>query len=358
MALKFKVKYHKLDFLFEAGTSRGILNHKKTWFIIAYNSNLDGVYGIGEAGPLTGLSVDDIPDFEERLNDELAKIENSELPSSTEGIFDMAKLISSKMPSVRFGVETALLDLLFGSKKRHFVNKFYDSGAPIQINGLVWMGNSELMLERLEEKIKQGFRCIKVKIGAIEFENEIKLLANARSTYTSSELELRVDANGSFSFDEVKQVLKKLNELDVHSIEQPIKAGQRSEMAQLCSNSPVPIALDEELIGIDLYQDKFELLDQIRPQYIILKPSLLGGFSSTLEWIKIAKSLSIGWWVTSALESNIGLNAICQFTSSLHVSLPQGLGTGSLYKNNIDSPLEVIGDQIKYNSEKSWGNVY
>lgn len=358
MALKFEVKYRKLEFLFEAGTSRGTLNYKNSWIIRVFDNSLPEIDGLGEAGPLSGLSVDDVPDFEEKLKHELKKIEDSELPSTTEKVFELAKNISANMPSVRFGIETALLDLLNGGKRKCFDNDFYKVGAPIQINGLIWMGDSDLMLARLEEKINQGFRCIKLKIGAIDFEREMDLLEKARNRFSNLELELRVDANGAFTFEQAQNVLERLGELKVHSIEQPIKAGQLKDIAKLCSNTPVPIALDEELIGIEPYLQKQKLLEQIKPQYIILKPSLLGGFANTLEWIEIAKSLNIGWWVTSALESNVGLNAICQFTSWLKVSLPQGLGTGSLYKNNIDSPLEVIGDQIQYNTTKEWGRVF
>ncbi len=357
MALKFTIEYRKLDFLFEAGTSRGVLNHKDIWLIKAYDELKPNTYGVGEAGPLKGLSIDDIPDFDVRLSSELAELENRSIPISEEAIFDLASNVSVRLPSVRFGVETALLDLFYNGKRKHFENEFYDSSKPLQINGLVWMGNSELMLKRLEEKMKQGFRCIKIKIGAVDFENEMQLLEKARERFSPEELELRVDANGAFSLREAPQVLERLEKLKVHSIEQPIKAGRIGEMANLCASTPVDIALDEELIGITSYADKQELLEDIKPQFIILKPTLLGGFASTLEWIEIAKANNIGWWITSALESNVGLNAICQFASSLQVAMPQGLGTGSLYKNNIESPLEVIGDQISYNPKKSWGHV-
>lgn len=357
MAIKFDVKYRKLEFLFEAGTSRGILKHKKTWFIRVYDESKPSVCGIGEAGPLKGLSIDDIDDFEDHLNEELNRLGTVSMPVNQNEVFDLARNISDKMPSVRFGVETAFLDLLKGGKRAHFDNDFYAKGKPIRINGLIWMGDSKLMLNRLEEKMSSGFGCIKIKIGAISFDEELQLLQNARKRFPETELELRVDANGGFSYDQVLQVLRKLKELGVHSIEQPIKAGQVDLMAKLCEQTPVPIALDEELIGVVAYADKEQLLGKIKPQYIILKPSLLGGFASCLEWIEIAEKTNIGWWVTSALESNIGLNAICQFTSWLDVSMPQGLGTGGLYKNNIQSPLTVEGENIFYDSNLSWGNV-
>ncbi|VAW29363.1 O-succinylbenzoate synthase [hydrothermal vent metagenome] len=354
MALKFEIECRELEFLFNAGTSRGILTHRKTWFIKVWNQESLTIHGIGEAGPLRGLSIDDIPDFEFRLKNELIKLEKYEMPSSEVGIYDLAKKVDSSLPSVRFGVETALLDLYYGGKKKCFINQFYDEEKPVWINGLVWMGESELMLKRLKEKLKSGFTCIKLKIGALNFEDEIRLLEMVRKKYTPSELELRVDANGAFSYTEVDKILNSLNKLGVHSIEQPIKAGQPELMAELCRNTPIPIALDEELIGVNDYQAKADLLQRIMPQFIILKPSLLGGFASCLEWIKIAEKLNIGWWLTSALESNIGLNAICQFASSLHVKLPQGLGTGGLYANNIESPLELNCDLIYYKQNKKW----
>ncbi len=354
MALKFKVECRELEFLFEAGTSRGVLTRRKTWFIKVYDSENLTIHGIGEAGPLRRLSIDDIPDFELQLKNELAKLENFEMPSSEVAIYAFAEKVDPSFPSVRFGVETALLDLYYGGKKKCFINQFYDEAKPIRINGLVWMGDSELMLRRLQEKMKDSFNCIKVKIGAINFKDEIRLLETARKKYAPSELELRVDANGAFASTEVGEVFKTLKRLGVHSIEQPIKAGQPELMAELCRNTPIPIALDEELIGVRDYQAKADLLQRIMPQFIILKPSLLGGFASCLEWIKIAKQLNIGWWLTSALESNVGLNAICQFASSLNVKLPQGLGTGGLYANNIKSPLELNGDLLFYKQSKKW----
>ncbi len=356
MALKFTVKSHNLKFIFKAGTSRGILTHKKIWFINVYDTD-KSIYGIGEAGPLKGLSIDDIPDFENRLQNELLKLEGIHMPVSEKEAFAIAGRVDDKLPSIRFGVETALLDLYHGGIKKHCNNSFYVDGRPLKINGLVWMGDSDLMLKRIEEKIEQGYRCIKLKIGAINFEEEMRLLMKVRKRFSASELELRVDANGAFSFKSALKVLQRLSQLDVHSIEQPIKAGQPTLMATLCKKTPVPIALDEELIGVNSYQEKKALVQKIMPQYIILKPSLLGGFTSCLEWIEIAKDLKIGWWLTSALESNIGLNAICQFASFLDVKRPQGLGTGGLYANNIDSPLTLKGENIYYNHEKKWGKV-
>ncbi len=354
MGLKFRIESKKLNFLFEAGTSRGVLKEKLVWILNVSVKNNPLVIGIGEAGPLKGLSIDDIPDFEKHLIKEVKRFEKCAVPKTIEDVLELVKTIPSSLPSVKFGIETALLDLINGGVRKIFDNAFYAHGAGIQINGLVWMGKSELMQKRLSEKINSGFKCIKIKIGAIGFDKELELLTQARAAFDVNELELRVDANGAFSYEDAQPVLQELKKINVHSIEQPIKAGQRVLMAKLCRTTPVPIALDEELIGINSYEDKKELLIQIKPQYIILKPALLGGFNSCKEWIEIAESLNIGWWITSALESNVGLNAICQFASHLNVTLPQGLGTGNLYSNNIASPLEINGDIINYNHTKTW----
>ena len=357
MALKIEVVPHELEFLFEAGTSRGVLRNKKVWYLKVTDDNNSGVIGWGEAGPLSELSIDDVPDFESRLKAVVHSFQGKPIPIGINEVNQLLQEIPEKLPSVRFGMETALLDLVHGGTKRIFKNKFYDKSQPIQINGLVWMGDSDLMMRRLEEKIEQGFKCIKVKIGAIDFEEEMKLLERARSKFSSNELELRVDANGAFDPKKARDVLARLKVLEVHSIEQPIKAGEVLDMRDLCAETPVPIALDEELIGNTTYTEKYWLLKVIQPQYIILKPSLIGGFNATKEWIEIAEEFGVDWWVTSALESNIGLNAISQFASSLEVKLPQGLGTGGLYANNIESPLTVVGDKLIYDTAKNWGQV-
>lgn len=357
MALKIEVVPHELEFLFEAGTSRGVLHSKKVWYLKVYDTGNPEVVGWGEAGPLSGLSVDDVPDFENKLEQVVSEFREKTSPISEEDVSKMILNIPEKLPSIRFGLETALLDVIHGGKKKIFTNEFYQSGKAIRINGLVWMGDKDLMMRRLEEKIKQGFKCIKVKIGAIDFEEEMKLLENARAKFSAQELELRVDANGAFEPKDARTILQRLKELDVHSIEQPIKAGQVLEMRELCASTPVPIALDEELIGYTTYAEKYWLLKVTQPQFIILKPSLIGGFAASKQWIEVANEFGVGWWITSALESNIGLNAISQFASLQNVSLPQGLGTGSLYKNNIDSPLTVVGGQLLYDNSKSWAQV-
>ncbi len=354
MPLNFTITPHKLDFLFEAGTSRGVLRQKATWFIKVFDTDKPQVQGWGEAGPLQGLSIDDVPDFEAQLRQALALLHIPKVPNNKEEIFKIAGKLPVSLPSVKFGVETALLDLLHGGKRKLFESTFYNAQTPLQINGLVWMGNRQVMQQRLNEKIKEGFRCIKLKLGAINLKDELALLQDARKLMPASKLELRVDANGAFTPDEAKLVLQELERLQVHSIEQPIAAGQPAQMALLCAQTPVPIALDEELIGVVGVEAKRDMLTTIKPQYIILKPGLLGGFAATLEWINLAEELQIGWWITSALEANIGLNAICQFASWLQVTMPQGLGTGSLYRNNIASPLQVKGEFIHYRPGVSW----
>jgi len=249
-------------------------------------------------------------------------------------------------PSIKFGIETALLDLSNGGDGIIFKNAFSRGEQKIPINGLVWMGDEKFMKEQIEQKLKEGFTTIKMKIGAIGIEKELEILRTIRSNYTADQIVLRVDANGAFKSQEAPAVLARLAELKVHSIEQPIKPGQWQEMRQLCENSPISIALDEELIGIDSKKDKIDLLETIQPPYIILKPSLHGGISGTQEWINLAEERNIGWWITSALESNIGLNAICQLAGEYSIELPQGLGTGSLYTNNIPSDLEIESGMI------------
>src|SRR5690606_27966806 len=257
-------------------------------------------------------------------------------------------------PSIQFGLEQAFLSLNSPDPFLLFPSPFTDGDRTIPINGLVWMGNEKFMHQQIEKKLAQGFKCIKMKIGAIDFEKEIALLASIRTEYGEDEIELRVDANGAFPYSRALDKLNRLAPYAIHSIEQPIKAGQVLEMKDLCERSPIPIALDEELIGIAQVTDKEELLQTINPQYIILKPSLIGGIKGSAQWISVAERLNIKWWITSALESNIGLNAIAQWTFTLQNKLPQGLGTGSLYTNNFESPLTVRDGQIGYVKSKDW----
>jgi o-succinylbenzoate synthase len=350
-----KVIPHQLKFKFDAGTSRGVLRTKGTYFIKVASTAFPGIAGYGEAGPLPGLSVDDTVVFMDQLTSVLHKIETFAIPNHEKGILDLvASTIPDFLPSARFAVETALLDLINGGKKRILPNNFFDRQQPIPINGLIWMGEKDFMLQQIREKLEGGYNCIKIKIGAIDFKQECGLLRYIRSKYGPEDVSLRVDANGAFGNEEALQKLDQLSKYALHSIEQPIKQGNVDKMASLCQNTPVPIALDEELIGINGIENKLHLLEAILPQYIILKPTLLGGIIATQEWIKLASERNIGWWMTSALESNIGLNAIAQLASTFNPILPQGLGTGQLYHNNIGSPLKVANGSIIYQKDSVW----
>ncbi|ADR20701.1 o-succinylbenzoate synthase [Marivirga tractuosa] len=347
------IQRHTLQFKFEAGTSRGTLKEKDSWYLKLFSENK--LIGIGEAGPLKGLSIEPLDQMETELEKVCEQLIGMQIPKSMDEVFEMAQDVSTEgFPSIRFAVETALLDALHGGKKLIFDTPFYQGKERIPINGLIWMGSEDFMKKQIREKLEAGFDCIKMKIGAIDFETELKLLKSIRAKYSKNEITLRVDANGAFLPDEAISKLTQLAEMDLHSIEQPIKAGQVKEMAKLCAATPLPIALDEELIGVNAYEDKIKLLKQTQPQYIILKPSLIGGIQSTLEWIKVAESLKIGWWMTSMLESNIGLNAICQLASYLKVKMPQGLGTGQLYHNNIASPISIANGETFYDVVKKW----
>lgn len=356
--VKADCKRYRLDFKFDAGTSRGVLKTKDTYFIRVSSESFPGVYGYGEAGPLAKLSVDDIPDFEQHLREICSQLAGVPLPDKEEALLEkLGALLPIEFPSIRFGMEVALLDLIHGGKRRIFPNSFYDDQKSMAINGLIWMGGRDFMLDQIGQKLEEGYDCIKMKIGSIDFEQEVALLAFIRERYSSQEVILRVDANGAFSKEEALKKLQQLSQFDLHSIEQPIRQGQWDAMEELCRTSPVPIALDEELIGIDDRNDKIRLLKKIKPQYIILKPTLVGGVFSTREWISLAEELSIGWWITSALESNIGLNAIAQLTSTCNPTMHQGLGTGQLYHNNIHSPLTLEKGSIAYRHDKSWADM-
>ena len=335
-------KKYILNFKQASGTSRGVLKTKETWFLIL---NTEGKKGIGECGLFRGLSVDDRPDYEEKLKWVCRNI-NLGLDEL------LAELMS--FPSIQFGLETAFKSLESPSMFELFPSKFTQSEDSIPINGLIWMGSEAFMKQQIKDKIEAGFNCIKMKIGAIDFQQEINLLKSIRSQFTSKDIELRVDANGAFHPSEALEKIKILSEFDLHSIEQPIKQGQFQDMAALCEDTPLPIALDEELIGIFSVTKKQELLQTINPQYIILKPSLVGGFCGSDEWIDIAEKQNTGWWITSALESNIGLNAIAQYTYTKNSNLSQGLGTGGLFFNNFESPLQVKNGTLRYRKNVNW----
>lgn len=323
---------YTLNFKRPSGTSRGVLNIKETYFI---HLKEDGKTGIGEANLFKGLSFDDDEDYEEALT---WACENVNLG------LDALREEMVNHPSIIFGLEQAFLNLEHGGNL-YFPSDFTSGKDSIQINGLIWMGDVNYMKEQLEEKLAQNFHCIKLKIG-VDWDNEKQVIAELRKKFPKEILELRVDANGAFSPEKAKTVLEELAALDIHSIEQPIEAGNWQAIAKLCAETPTPIALDEELIGILNYDSKIELLKTIQPQFIILKPTLIGGFSGSDEWIKLAEKQNIGWWITSALESNIGLNAIAQYTYPKQNPMPQGLGTGGLFTNNTNSNLELKGEQL------------
>jgi len=335
-------KKYILKFKRPSGTSRGVLTEKETWFLkITDGEN----FGIGECGILRSLSYDDRPDYEEKLKWVCNNINLGK---------DMLWEELREFPSIQFGVEMAFKSLKAEDPFLLFPSAFTAGEKTIPINGLIWMGDKQFMKEQISEKIKSGFSCIKLKIGAIDFETELDLLDSIRNNFSENKIELRVDANGAFAPEDALRKLELLSKYKLHSIEQPIKQGQVNEMANLCRDTPLPVALDEELIGITDVTEKEKFIQTIKPQYAIFKPSLIGGFKGTEEWKNICEANGVKWWITSALESNIGLNAISQYTFTLDSNLPQGLGTGGLYTNNFESPLEVENGNIQYNPAKKW----
>lgn len=338
-----KARYinYNLNFKFPAGTSRGVLHSKYSAFLILEENF---VTGIGECSTIPGLSIDPENGYEQKLRELCDALNYNKHPENVD---------LSLFPSIAFGLETALLDLKTGGERLLFDTEFSKGTAGILINGLVWMGDKAFMQKQIREKIAAGYRCIKLKVGALDFETELEIIAGIREQFSENEIEIRLDANGGFSPVDALLKLEKLAKFHIHSIEQPIKQGQLDKMAEICQKSPIPIVLDEELIGIKP-TEKEALIEKIKPAYIILKPSLLGGFKASEEWIQHAEKHNVKWWITSALESNIGLNAIAQWTSSLGSELPQGLGTGQLYHNNIPSPLEIRNAMLFYEKEKEW----
>ncbi|GAO30777.1 o-succinylbenzoate synthase [Geofilum rubicundum] len=330
---------HQLIFHHPGGTSRGVLSTKMSYYLHISKEAAPEVTGRGECSILPGLSPDDRPDLEEKLQWCCQNID-ALIPDFHKHLKDW--------PAIRFAVEMALADLHHGGRGIYYPSDFTMGQKEIPINGLIWMGNTDEMKRRIEEKLEEGFNCLKLKIGALDFDSEIQLIKSLRKRFNPQTLELRVDANGAFSPRKAPGVLDQLARLSIHSIEQPLKAGQWKEMAQLCATTPIPIALDEELIGLQDENTRKEMITSIRPQYIILKPSLTGGFSSSEKWIKQAESVDAGWWITSALEANIGLNAIAQWTATLNNPMPQGLGTGQVFTNNLDSPLVVEHGKLRH----------
>jgi o-succinylbenzoate synthase len=341
--LKMKASFQKytLNFKQASGTSRGVYTTRDSWFIFLSNGHENG---IGECAPLPGLSIEKTEMMDAKLQQVCKEIDHF--------IFAPDELLD--WPSIQFGIETALLDIKNGGKRILFNSDFTCGNKGIPINGLIWMGTPEFMKQQIRAKLEAGFSCIKMKIGALNFETEFELLKALREEFSADEITLRVDANGAYTHDQALDYLKKLSGLEIHSIEQPIKTGNWDEMADLCLKSPIPIGLDEELIGISNPALIKQLIETIRPAYLILKPSLHGGFVGCERWIDAAKSSGAGWWITSALESNIGLNAIAQWTFNLETTCEQGLGTGQLFTNNFDSPLEIVKDQLWYRNINGW----
>ena len=343
--LQVSYKKHVFNFKQPAGTSRGVLNHRTSYHLVVWDSQQPEIKGIGECSTIKGLSPDPWDCYEKIL----CEIQEHPEPIETwleEGLKDF--------PSIRFGLEMALEDLNSGGKRILFPSDFTNGKEGIPINGLIWMGTKEFMQEQIKEKIKAGYRCIKLKIGAIDFDTELNLLRFIRGQFNENELELRVDANGAFSPQDALEKLKRLGELGIHSIEQPIRQNQWDEMAKLCESSPIPIALDEDLIGLKKRAEIRSMLHHIRPQHLVLKPSLLGGFTCSKTFIEEAELAKTGWWITSALEGNIGLNAIAQWTALLKNPMPQGLGTGQLFANNIPSPLFIANAKLNYDPSGAW----
>ena len=340
--MKAHYKKHILEFKTPSGTSRGILKTKEAWFIVLEDK---GRLGFGECGMLRGLSIDDRPDFEQTLQWVCANIHLGE-----QHLYD----VLTEFPSIQMGLEIAFRSLAAHDPFQIYPSAFTKGEASIAINGLIWMGDKDFMSRQITSKLNEGFGCIKMKIGAINFDTELALLKSIRQEFSASEIEIRVDANGAFDPKNALEKLKQLSDLDLHSIEQPIAVKQWDQMAYLCEKSPLDIALDEELIGVFSNQDKQRLLNHINPQYIILKPSFIGGFKGSDSWIELSQANNVQWWITSALESNVGLNAISQYTFTKNSTLPQGLGTGSLYTNNIASALQITKGTLCYNPTKKW----
>jgi o-succinylbenzoate synthase len=339
--LKASFQKHTLVFKRPSGTSRGVLNTKDSWFLKVWDTADPDSFGVGECSVIYGLNPEQQDEIEPKLKSIVKQINNR------------TEIDPARFPSVKFALETALLDLKNGGQRLFFRSDFTERQKPIPINGLVWMGDYEFMRKQIIEKVESGFDCIKLKIGAIDFEKELALLKLVRSDFKEKDFELRVDANGAFHPEDALEKLKKLSDFQIHSIEQPIKPHQWERMAELCERSPVPIALGDELIGLEDEQIP-PMLETIKPAYIILKPSLAGGLERSDRFVAEALKRNIGWWATSALESNIGLNVIAQWTAVSGNEMPQGLGTGQLYVNNIPSPLTVDGGAIFYDKQKDW----
>lgn len=354
MALQASYTKRTFHFAFNARTSRGAIKQRDSWFLKIWDTANPDVFGFGEAAPVAGLSGEKPGDVHDQFENIVNKINNHEKLPTAGTIQDIQSAFGSLnlSSSVYLAVETAFLDYFNGGKRIIFNNDFH-KGKPLEINGLVWMGGLDFMLQQVSIKVDEGFTCIKLKIGGLNFEKELDILQFVRRKYFRDQITIRLDANGAFKSDQVMNKLVGLSTYDIHSIEQPIKPGSPF-LAELCQKTPIPVALDEELTGIKTKAAKEELLDRVKPQYLVLKPTLHGGFLGCAEWIETADARKIGWWLTSSMESNVGLNALAQFAAQYTNPLPQGLGTGMIFKDNIPSPLEVQKGKLLWNSKENW----
>ena len=334
---------YPLHFTHPSGTSRGVLTEKPCWFIRLRRE--DGVTGTGEVSFIPGLSVEDPGEIGVRL-DHICK-------SVTSGSMDPNQTLPG-LPGIQFALECAMLDLDGGGEQLLYPSDFTEGMKGIQINGLIWMGDPGHMRMQIRHKLDLGFRVLKMKVGALEMEKELEVLSWIRSQFGNDQLEIRLDANGAWTPEDALGKMERYAEYGIHSVEQPIATGQWEAMGRICREAPVPVALDEELIGLDVDKDSAAMLGMISPRYLILKPGLLGGFRNAERWVELAEETGVGWWVTSALESLVGLSAIAQWTYQRKVTIPQGLGTGTIYRNNIPSPLQVEGDSLWYRKERRW----
>jgi len=349
-----KATLHKkvFHFSFEARTSRGLMKDRTCWFIKIFDDSNPDVFGLGECAPLPGLSSELNNEFEPDLEKFVDSFQLPSLPGNLQDIHSKFPELHKKS-SIMFALETALLDLHNGGTRTIFRNSFLE-GKAIPINGLIWMGGMDFMLQQIEIKIRDGFRCIKLKVGGLNFEKECDVLNYVRRKYFREDITVRLDANGAFKPDDALFKLGELAKFNIHSIEQPLKKGSEF-LPELCAKSPIPIALDEELSGVYDTRDRISLLDKTKPKFIIVKPSLHGGLHATSDWIAQAEKMGIGWWLTSSLESSVGLNALAQFVAQYPVGIPQGLGTGAIYDDNFFSPLEVNRNgELGLNSRVSW----
>jgi len=336
---------HTLEFVAPARTSRGRMHEHRVAYLKIWHPDRPAEIGWGEAAPLPGLSIESISTVEAALD---------HICSQPDAAVGMLESPLERVPSAMFALEQALLDLETGGNQKPFPSKFTDGRDLIPINGLIWMAQPDEMAQAIQVKIEEGYTCLKMKIGTADRSSEMELLHNLRSYFGPEALEIRVDANGAFKLHDIEDVLTELGDLAIHSIEQPIAVGQWDDMADLCRWSPVPIALDEELIGLRSFDEKRALVETILPHYLIVKPTLLGGYRQSQEWIEVAAEFDLHWWATSALESNLGLNAIAQWVYTLQNPMPQGLGTGQLYQNNLQSPLQLEGPALRFNPDMPW----